>query len=103
MFLFSAIVGVVSTLAGGGRIHEGSKTDCKDYSSSMMDGIGTEARFNYPWGIEFDPGENVLYVADCVSFFVAYIVLKCCLFEVHVISLRYLQVMESLDSHGNQD
>ena len=68
VFLFSAIVGVVSTLAGGGRIHEGSKTDCKDYSSSMMDGIGTEARFNYPWGIEFDPGENVLYVADCVSF-----------------------------------
>jgi len=32
-----------------------------------MDGIGNNARFNYPWGIEFDSQENVLYVADCVS------------------------------------
>ena len=59
--------GVVSTVAGGGKAHEGGKTDCVDYSSPMMDGIGTEARFHYPWGIVFDPTENVLYVADCVS------------------------------------
>jgi len=58
-------LGVVSTVAGGGKAHEGGKTDCVDYSSPMMDGIGTEARFHYPWGIVFDPTENVLYVADC--------------------------------------
>ncbi|XP_078368431.1 NHL repeat-containing protein 2-like isoform X2 [Oculina patagonica] len=57
--------GVVKTVAGGGKAHEGGKADCVDNKASAMDGIGTDARFNYPWGIEFDPEENVLYVADC--------------------------------------
>lgn len=55
------------TVAGGGKAHEGGNADCVDYETSAMDGIGTDARFNYPWGIEFDSEENVLYVADCVS------------------------------------
>ncbi|KAJ7380531.1 hypothetical protein OS493_008997 [Desmophyllum pertusum] len=57
--------GVVKTVAGGGTAHEGGNADCMDYQTPTMDGIGTEARFNYPWGIEFDATENVLYVADC--------------------------------------
>lgn len=57
----------MKTIAGGGKAHEGGKADCVDYKTSAMDGIGTDARFNYPWGIEFDSDENVLYVADCVS------------------------------------
>ncbi|XP_068701592.1 NHL repeat-containing protein 2-like isoform X1 [Montipora foliosa] len=63
--VFSQDVGVVTTIAGGGKMHEGSKTDCVEDSPPSMDGIGTEARFNYPWGIVFDPTYNVLYVADC--------------------------------------
>ena len=59
--------GVVRTVAGGGKAHEGGKTDCVDDSAPRMDGVGTDARFNYPWGIEFDSADNVLYVADCVS------------------------------------
>ena len=38
-----------------------------DSKTTAMDGTGTDARFNYPWGIEFDSEDNVLYVADCVS------------------------------------
>lgn len=45
----------------------GGHKDCMDSKTTAMDGIGTDARFNYPWGIEFDSEENVLYVADCVS------------------------------------
>ncbi|KAL9976693.1 hypothetical protein ACROYT_G014020 [Oculina patagonica] len=59
--------GVVKTVAGGGEAAHhayGGKSNCVD-KASTMDGIGTDARFNYPWGIEFDPKENVLYVADC--------------------------------------
>ena len=56
-------------MAGGGKAHQGSNSDCEDDSLPLMDGIGEEARFNYPWGIEFDPTDDVLYVADCVSRF----------------------------------
>ena len=59
--------GVVRTVAGGGKAHVGGHKDCVDSKTTAMDGIGTNARFNYPWGIEFDSEENVLYVADCVS------------------------------------
>lgn len=54
-------------MAGGGKAHQGGTADCLDYQTPTMDGIGTGARFNYPWGIEFDAEENVLYVGDCVS------------------------------------
>ena len=43
------------TLAGNGR--EGFK-----------DGIGSEARFNYPEGIAFDSDNKVLYVVEFVSY-----------------------------------
>ena len=59
--------GVVITVAGGGRAHHGGTADCLDYQTPTMDGIGTGARFNYPWGIVFDAEDNVLYVGDCVS------------------------------------
>jgi len=59
--------GEVRTVAGGGKAHVGGHKDCEDSKTTAMDGIGTDARFNYPWGIEFDSEENVLYVADCVS------------------------------------
>lgn len=58
-------LGVVRTVAGGGKAHVGGHEDCVDSKTTAMDGIGTNARFNYPWGIEFDSEENVLYVADC--------------------------------------
>lgn len=57
--------GVVITVAGGGRAHHGGTADCLDYQTPTMDGIGTGARFNYPWGIVFDAEDNVLYVGDC--------------------------------------
>ena len=60
-------VGVVQTVAGGGLAHQGAKTDCTDTAPSALDGVGREARFNYPWGIVFDPTDDALYVADCVS------------------------------------
>ncbi|MGH7943608.1 MAG: hypothetical protein ACREF9_01150, partial [Opitutaceae bacterium] len=43
--------GVVSTLAGGAQ------------QSGFVDGAGTAARFNTPWGLALDSGGN-LYVAD---------------------------------------
>lgn len=43
--------GVVTSLAGGGR--EGFK-----------DGVGRQARFNYPEGLYFDTDYNLLYVAE---------------------------------------
>lgn len=59
------VSGVVQTVAGGGPSHQGAKTDCTDTAPSALDGVGHEARFNYPWGIVFDPNNDVLYVADC--------------------------------------
>lgn len=46
--------GQVKTLAGGGR--EGFK-----------DGVGKEARFNYPEGLYFDTDHGILYVVEFVS------------------------------------
>lgn len=66
-FVSPVPTGVVRTVAGGGKAHVGGHKDCVDSKTTAMDGIGTNARFNYPWGIEFDSEENVLYVADCVS------------------------------------
>lgn len=64
MFMFARIavrvtvkvlfLGQVKTLAGGGR--EGFK-----------DGVGKEARFNYPEGVYFDTDHNILYVVEFVS------------------------------------
>ena len=41
----------VSTLAGNGN-------------AGFTDGIGTAARFNYPYGIAFSPDDSTLYVGD---------------------------------------
>lgn len=51
VFIF---LGQVKTLAGGGR--EGFK-----------DGVGKEARFNYPEGLYFDTDHDILYVVEFVS------------------------------------
>lgn len=59
------VSGVVQTVAGGGGAHKGAKEDCTDTAHSAMDGVGRKARFNYPWGIVFDPKGDFLYVADC--------------------------------------
>ena len=66
MYIYKPL-GVVKTVAGGGPSHGGGKEDCFDTAPSALDGVGREARFNYPWGIVFDPIERSLYVADCVS------------------------------------
>ena len=57
----------MKTVAGGGPAHGGGKEDCFDTAPSAVDGVGRKARFNYPWGIVFDPKGKCLYVADCVS------------------------------------
>lgn len=62
--LASAIPGIVETLAGGGPPHKGKVGQCID-KDAVKDGIGDEARFNYPWGIAFDHFQNTVYVADC--------------------------------------
>ena len=54
-------------MAGGGEAHNGAKTDCIE-SRTAVDGVGHDATFNYPWGIVFNPDEDILYVADCVSY-----------------------------------
>ena len=54
MWINIPILGVVTSLAGGGR--EGFK-----------DGVGRQARFNYPEGLYFDTDYNLLYVAEFVS------------------------------------
>ncbi|EDO46583.1 predicted protein [Nematostella vectensis] len=56
--------GIVRTVAGGGDPHNGGVSDCFE-SAQGMDGIGSDARFNYPWAIEWDPTENMIYVGDC--------------------------------------
>ena len=63
---WSAGVAVVKTVAGGGDVHIGEKSDCVD-EKRTMDGVGSDARFNYPWGIAYDGITHSLYVADCVS------------------------------------
>lgn len=65
VFFFSFLKGIVETVAGGGLPHKGKDSDCNDYERSK-DGIGSEARFNYPWGIAYDHHNNHVYVADCV-------------------------------------
>ncbi|XP_047130370.1 NHL repeat-containing protein 2 isoform X1 [Hydra vulgaris] len=60
----SSLPGIVKTLAGGGEPHKGKKSDCNDKEDSK-DGIGTEARFNYPWGVAYDHNKHAVYVADC--------------------------------------
>ena len=65
-FLF--LSGIVNTIAGGGKPHEGKLDDCNDIENSK-DGTGSEARFNYPWGVAYDPNNNAVYVADCVREF----------------------------------
>jgi hypothetical protein len=57
-------VAVVKTVAGGGDVHRGRKTDCTD-EARAMDGYGQDARFNYPWGIAYDGITHSVYVADC--------------------------------------
>ena len=44
----------------------GGKTDCFN-PDKIVDGIATQARFSYPWGITYDASENTLYIGDCVS------------------------------------
>ncbi|XP_078575511.1 uncharacterized protein LOC144861469 isoform X2 [Branchiostoma floridae x Branchiostoma japonicum] len=64
--------GEVSTVAGGGRPHQGdyksigtsTKNDCEKEARSM-DGFFLDARLNYPWGLVFDKSDNSIYVADC--------------------------------------
>jgi len=46
--------GRVKTLAGGGR-------------EGFRDGVGSEARFNYPEGLYFDTDHDILYVVEFVS------------------------------------
>ena len=65
--------GQVKTLAGGGR--EGFK-----------DGVGKEARFNYPEGLYFDTDHGILYVVEFVS----------------IPKLMYLQVMKFVGGHFHQ-
>ncbi|XP_062500871.1 NHL repeat-containing protein 2-like [Corticium candelabrum] len=61
---FEPGVAVVKTVAGGGDVHIGEKSDCVD-EKRTMDGVGSDARFNYPWGIAYDGITHSLYVADC--------------------------------------
>jgi len=60
----SALPGIVETIAGGGKVHHGKKNVCNDIENSK-DGIGEDARFNYPWGIAYNFHKDVVYVADC--------------------------------------
>lgn len=55
-YLISNIVfsGLVRTLAGNGR-------------QGFKNGVGSDARFNYPEGIYFDTDHKVLYVVEFVS------------------------------------
>jgi len=46
--------GTVSTVAGG---------DADDFENDFADGVGTAARFSYPWGIVVD-GLGTIYVSD---------------------------------------
>ena len=59
-----AVPGIVETVAGGGKPHEGKPDECNDINNSR-DGVGEQARFNYPWGIAYDHFQNYVYVADC--------------------------------------
>lgn len=61
------LIGIVETIAGGGRPHKGKKTQCNNIENSK-DGYYDEARFNYPWGIAYNPHDHSIYVADCVSY-----------------------------------
>lgn len=65
--LFFLLIGIVETIAGGGRPHKGKKTQCNNIENSK-DGFYDEARFNYPWGIAYNPHDHSIYVADCVSY-----------------------------------
>ena len=65
--LFFHLIGIVETIAGGGRPHRGKKTQCNNLENSK-DGYYDEARFNYPWGIAYNPHDHSIYVADCVSY-----------------------------------
>jgi len=56
--------GIVQTLAGGGEQHQGKRTECNDEARSL-DGVGSKARFNYPWAVVHDNRHDILYVADC--------------------------------------
>ncbi len=47
-------VGEVTTLAGGGGMN----------STGAADGIGSDARFNWPVSLALDPSDSVLYVGD---------------------------------------
>ena len=49
--------GRVKTLAGNGR-------------QGFKNGVGSDARFNYPEGIYFDTDHKVLYVVEFVSFLI---------------------------------
>ncbi|XP_066933163.1 NHL repeat-containing protein 2-like [Clytia hemisphaerica] len=56
--------GIVETVAGGGPSHKGKDSECNNFERSK-DGVGSQARFNYPWGIAYDIHNNQVYVADC--------------------------------------
>ena len=55
-------LGVVSTIAGNGN-------------AGNADGIGTNATFNYPWGIGIDTTRQFLYIADSLSRYIRKIAL----------------------------
>lgn len=67
VYCFFLLIGIVETIAGGGRPHKGKKTQCNNVENSK-DGYYDEARFNYPWGIAYNPHDHSIYVADCVSY-----------------------------------
>jgi len=49
------VAGVVSTVAG------------EVYVRETLDGVGTAARFDQPWGITWDPWRGHLFVAEAIA------------------------------------
>ena len=86
---FKFFVGIVETIAGGGRAHKGKDSDCNDFERSK-DGIGADARFNYPWGIAYDFHNNQVYVADCVIILLFFYSLLFFLYSLFNCSMAFL-------------
>lgn len=50
--------GTVTTLAGGGNTQS---------LSGYLDGVGSNARFNFPYGLDISPSGDTLFVADALN------------------------------------